>query len=155
MSKDEHRGRYREAFDRFPGPTFAVKAWPGLQFLSGYAGSSRDGDVFEIRVTFKVGGGRSAPRGKVIAGLIRDGVRPWDRAIGLLALTSVMEEAGGPIEGPRPSCERHGARATTRAQDTAQHAGVPQAAAPSAPVVADPDGPVADRHRHQLSPQRP
>lgn len=35
MSIEEHRRGYREAFDRFPGQSFAVRAWPGLQFLSG------------------------------------------------------------------------------------------------------------------------
>lgn len=99
MSVDEHRRRYREAFDRFPGPSFAVQAWPGRQYMSGYAGATRHGDVFEVRVTFQVDGGRSAPEGQVISGLAWDGVTPWDRALRLLALTSLMAETGGPIEG--------------------------------------------------------
>ena len=70
-----------------------------MQFVSGYAAAGRDGEVFEIRVTFKVDGRRSAPRGKIISGQVREHVRPWDRAVGLLALTSLVEEAAGPIEG--------------------------------------------------------
>lgn len=94
---EEHRQRYLEAFDQFSGPAFAVRAWAGPQYLSGFAG--RGGDVFEIRAKFRTRGGVASAQGEVISGLTVADVSPWDRTLGLLALKSLMAESRGPLEG--------------------------------------------------------